>query len=111
MAFTPKKKNDIREKIREYLLNGFIVRCDGRDEEPIEVLDREHIKYLSRLGNIGSYAYHGFHWGYSVTEEIFCDHKILYDIINELRNDYSVREVWCESSGCCQYSTHGYYLD
>lgn len=111
MAFIPTKKNDISEKIRNYLLNGFIVRYDGRAEKPIEVLDRRHKKNLHRLGNIGSYAYKTFHWEYDVIEEIFCDHNILHNIVNELRNDYSVREVWCEGSGCCQYSTYGYYLD
>ena len=111
MNFTPQKKDDVRKKISDYLLNGFIIRYDFRDEQPLEVLDRKHVKVLSHLGNIGSYAYTTFHWEYSVVEEIFCNHEILHEIVKELREKYSVRNVWCEGSGCCQYSTYAYYLD
>ena len=111
MNFTPQNKNDVRTKISNYLLNGFIIRYDFRDEQPIEVLYRKHIKDLPHLGNIGSYAYHGFHREYSVAEEIFCDHEILHGIVKELREKYSVCNVSCGCSGCCQYSTYGYYLD
>ena len=46
-----------------------------------------------------------------VVENINCSHKIFHKIVDELRKEYSVRDILCGGSGCCQYATYGYYLD
>ena len=104
MAFIPKSKDTLESKIKNYLMNGFVLRCDGRDETPIEVLDRSIIKQLPMMGNIGQLRG-------GVLENIVCSHSILYSVLKELHKDYSVKQVFCACSGCCQYSTWGYYLD
>ena len=104
MAFTPTKKSDVSKTIKNYLLNGYIVRYDGRDETPLEVMDRFFKPYLRSMHNIGQEKG-------NVLDEIHCGHKILHDVIDELRKDYSVSKVFCASSGCCQYATYGYYID
>lgn len=103
MAFTPKTKDSYKNEIKNYLLEGYALRRDARDETPIEVLPRETIEYLSSMGNIGSEK--------SVVAKIKCSHSVLSDVVNELREEYSVRKVWCSFSGCCQYSTYAYYVD
>lgn len=102
--FTPKKKGDIESLIEKNLLNGYIIRFDFRDETPLEVMDREFVKELSTMHNIGREID-------KVHESIHCSHSLLHDIVKRLSEQYSVRKVWCSYSGCCQYSTYGYYLD
>lgn len=104
MAFTPKKKDSIKETIKNHLLNGNIIRYDMRDETPLEVIGRDCINSLSRMHNIGQ------EFGI-VIENICCSHSNLHEVINELSAEYSVRKVSCGYSGCCQYSTYGVYLD
>jgi hypothetical protein len=104
MAFTPKSKTSFKETIKIHFLNGDVLRADFRDETPIEVMDRKHALNLSSMSNICQE-------GDKVSRKIFCDHHILHEVMDELRKDYSVREVRCQCSGCCQYATYGYYLD
>lgn len=104
MAFTPKKKDSIKETIKNHLLNGNIIRYDCRDETPLEVISRDCINILSRMHNIGQEA--GV-----LLENISCSHSNLHEVVEELKADYSVRKVSCGCSGCCQYSTYGVYLD
>ena len=76
---------------------------DGRDEQPIEVFVRDAIKNLSTMRNIGLVQ--------GVCDKIYCSHDIMREVCNELAETYSIRKVWCSWSGCCQYSTYGYYID
>lgn len=101
--FTPKKKSSFEDKIRNYLLEGYIIRYDMRDETPLEVMGREHLERLARMHNIGQEQ--------GVIDEIFCAHSVLYKVKKKLEADYSVREVSCGYSGCCQYNTLGVFLD
>lgn len=104
MAFKPTPKKNYEDKIRKYLLEGYIIRADARDETPLEVLDRKEIPNLRYMSNIGQ-------CNAPLVEEIGCSHDVLFKVIEELEKDYSVRGVSCTHSGCCQYSTHAYYLD
>ena len=104
MAFKPISKSDTKEKIKNYLMEGFIIRVDGRDETPLEVISREHLKRLPHTSNIGQCEV-------EVVEKIQCSHKLLYEVKAELSDDYSISCVSCSYSGCCQYATYGYYLD
>lgn len=104
MAFKPISKSDTLAKIKNYFMNGFILRVDSRDETPIEVIDRTYTKQVANMHNIGQEKH-------IVLEEINCSHELLHDIVKELKKDYSVRKVWCSYSGCCQYSTYAYYID
>lgn len=104
MAFKPISKSDTLAKIKNYLLEGFILRVDSRDETPIEVIDRAYIKQVPNMPNIGQFSG-------TLTESINCSHELLHGIVKELKEDYSVRRVWCSFSGCCQYSTYAYYID
>lgn len=102
MAFKPISKKSTIEKIKNYLLEGYIARKDARDETPIEIISRERINDVPRMGNIGTQQ---------TIDEINCSHGLLFDAINELEKEYSVREVSCSYSGCCQYATFAYYID
>lgn len=104
MAFTPKTKTSVKEAIKKHLLEGDIIRRDFRDEKPIEVMVREAVSKLPTMHNIGMEKD-------AVFKTIYCDHNILDEVVEELSKDYSVRKVWCQYSGCCQYATYGYYLD
>ena len=104
MAFTPKTKDSFKSTIKNYLLSGYIVRYDFRDDKPIEVMARDAIKYLRSMHNIGMERN-------GVVEEIYCDHNIVHEVMDELSANYSVRKIRCEWSGCCQYTTYGVYLD
>jgi len=104
MEFKPKAKKSFESIIKEELLKGNIIRYDARDEKPIEVMGRVHIKDLSTMHNIGMEKER-------VEMEIFCSHDIANKVVAELAKTYSVRKVWCSYSGCCQYSTWGIYLD
>lgn len=104
MAFTPKSKDTFKSTIKNYLLNGNIIRYDFRDEKPIEVMARDAISFLHNMHNIGMERN-------LVVEEIYCDHNILHEVMDELSTNYSVRKIRCEWSGCCQYTTYGVYLD
>lgn len=104
MAFIPKKKVDIAAKLKNILLNGYIIRYDGQDQNPLEVMEREHIDRLPNMTNIGQERGR-------VKETIDCSRKILFKVVEELEKDYCVNNVSCLCSGCCQYSTHGVYLD
>jgi len=104
MAFTPIKKNSIKETIKNYLLNGYIIRDDGRDETPLEVIDRKYIKQMPSASNIGQ-AY------CEIVENIRCSHSNLYEVLHELKEEYSLRRVSCACSGCCQYATYANYID
>lgn len=104
MEFKPKTKKSFESIIKEELLKGNIVRFDGRDERPIEVMGRVHIKDLSTMHNIGMEKER-------VEMEIFCSHDIARNVIAELGKTYSVRKIWCSYSGFGQYSTWGIYLD
>lgn len=104
MDFTPTKKDIFESKIKNYLMSGFVIRCDGRDDKPIEIMNREVIRNLNTMRNIGLEKN-------GIVEEIYCSHEILHNIVKELEQEYSVRRVSCGGSGCCQYHTNGYYLD
>ena len=104
MNFKPTPKKDITGKIKNYLLNGFIIRYDGCDETPLEVIDRQFVKSIHHSSNIGQCEF-------PITEKIVCSHTLLHEVVTELRDDYSVSDVHCQYSGCCQYSTHAVYLD
>ena len=104
--FTPKKKSGFISKIKNYLLQGYIIRVDGKDDSPIEVIGRDAEKYLPSMGNIGQL------WSeVKLIEKINCAHSNLYEVVADLKQEYSVRNVRCKGSGCCQYATYGYYLD
>lgn len=104
--FTPKKKSGFISKIKNYLLQGYIIRVDGKDDSPLEVIGRDSEGYLPSMGNIGQL------WSeVKLIEELNCAHSNLYEVVDELKQVYSVRKVRCKGSGCCQYATHGYYLD
>ena len=107
MAFTPKKKNNIETTIKDYLLKGYIIRYDMRDETPREVMSRSAIESLPHMGNIGDRYYSPRY----TMSEIRCSHDLLHNIVDDLKKEYSVRKVFCASCGCCQYSTYGVYLD
>ena len=104
MAFKPKSKASFKEKIKNALLRGDIVRRDFRDEQPIELMFREAARNLPTMRNIG-------YQDEAVYEKVYCDHNIVNEVIDELSKDYSVRKVHCAYSGCCQYTTYGYYID
>lgn len=104
MAFKPVKKGSLKEQIKKALLNGDVVRRDFRDEEPVELMHREAVRYLPNMGNIGredKFVY----------SKVFCDHDIVNEVVSELSKNYSVRKIFCQFCGCCQYSTYGYYID
>lgn len=103
-TFKPTDKNEFKTDIKTKFLVGDILRCDSRDEKPIEAMRRDNIKNLPTMRNIGMEMA-------SVYDEIHCSHKILFEVIEELSKQYSVREVRCMGSGCGQYSACGYYLD
>ena len=103
-TFTPKKKNSFADEIRNYLLEGYIIRRDYRDETPLEVIGRGRIPNLPTMRNIGSEDD-------IVEQRIHCSHTLFDEVIDELSKEYSVREIWCSWSGACQYSTYGYYID
>ena len=102
--FVPKSKKNFVNQIKGYLLDGYVIRADFREDRPLEVMPRGVVHNLRTMHNIGMEKSFVF-------EEIFCDHDILHELIKELKKDYSVRSVRCEYSGCCQYSTYGYYID
>ena len=104
MAFTPKTKDSIENKIKNALLDGYVVRYDFRDEEPIEIMVRECIPSLPTMRNIGLEDK-------ALIEKVYCSHDIIKRVFTELSQSYSVRKVWCGCSGCCQYSTYGIYVD
>ncbi len=104
MKFKPKAKKSFESIIKEELLKGNIIRYDARDEKPIEVMERVHIKDLATMHNIGMEKER-------VKMEIFCSHDIVHKVVAELAKAYSVRKIWCSYSGCGQYSTRGIYLD
>lgn len=104
MDFKPTPKNEVKEKIRDYLMKGYIIRYDFQDDNPIEVMNRDVVKYVPTMNNIGQEKSR-------VIENIYCSHSVLHEVTKELENDYSVRDVRCRCSGCCQYTTYGVYLD
>lgn len=104
MAFVPTSKASFKKKIKDALMNGDIVRRDFRDEQPIELMFREASRSLPTMRNIG-------YQDEAVYEKVYCDHNIVDEVIDELSKDYSVRKVHCAFSGCCQYTTYGYYID
>lgn len=101
--FKPISKSETIAKIKSYLLDGFIIREDGRDETPLEVISREYVKNAPIMHNIGQEG--------RVLEEIDCSHELLYSVLDELEEDYSVRRVHCSGSGCGQYATYANYID
>lgn len=103
MAFTPSKKNSFKDKFKNYLLKGYVIRYDCIGDHPLEVFPREFKDELSRMGNIGNHK--GF------VELIHCSHSNLHEAVEELEKEYSVTKISCAYSGCCQHSTYGYYLD
>ncbi len=104
--FVPQKKNEFVGAIKKYLMDGFIIRYDGIEEHPLEILTRDGVKFLSTMGNIGNGVDKGF-----LHSTLNCSHKILFLIIDDLEKEYSVRIIRCGNSGCCQYATYGVYLD
>lgn len=102
--FTPKSKSTIKEIIKNYLMEGYIIRYDFQEEEPLEILERDYIKYLPSMSNIGQCAF-------PIVKKIDCSHKLLHDVKAELSNDYSIRSIRCGCSGCCQYTTYGCYIE
>ena len=102
--FTPKNKNSFAETIKKHLMEGDIIRYDFRDETPLEVMIREAVQKLPRMHNIGQEKE-------GVYKKIYCSHDILHEVVRELSKTYSIRDVRCAYSGCCQYSTYGYYID
>lgn len=104
--FVPMKKSEFVGAIKKYLMGGFIIRYNSIENEPLEVMTRDGVKFLPTMGNIGNGADKGF-----LHSNLNCSHKILFDIMDELEKEYSVRNIRCEHSGCCQYATYGVYLD
>lgn len=102
--FTPKSKNSFAETIKKHLMEGDIIRYDFRDETPLEVMTREVVNKLPHMHNIGQEDS-------CVFKKIHCSHDILHEVVSELSKTYSIRKVSCGYSGCCQYSTYGYYID
>lgn len=100
--FKPTKKDTFATKIKDYLMKGYIIRVNGIGNDPLEVLDRKFTHRLSNMGNIGSAE---------VVVEIHCAHSVFYEVKAELSKEYSIREIDCGNSGCCQYHTRGFYLD
>ena len=103
MAFVPKRKTSVKDSIKNYLLQGFIARADSRDEKPVEIMGRDKIGSLSTMRNIGLEE--------GVLHNITCDRDTFREVIDELKEEYSVLAVRCESSGCGQYHTNGYYIE
>ena len=101
--FTPTKKNSFKEKIKKYLLEGNIIRYDCIGDHPLEVFPRSFKNRLRNMGNIGQEK--------GCIESLNCAHSNLHEVVDELSTEYSVCKVSCQFSGCCQYSTYGYYLD
>lgn len=101
--FFPKGKAEVKEKIKSILLKGKIIRYDGIEENPLEVMDRAYVNRLSHMSNILQ--------ANVPVEKVHFAHSVLHEAIAELKNDYCVRKVSCEYSGCCQYATYGVYLD
>lgn len=102
--FTPKNKSSFAETIKKHLMEGDIIRYDCRDETPLEVMIREVVNELPNMRNIGQEESYVF-------KKIYCSHDILHKVVGDLSKTYSVRKVCCGYSGCCQYSTYGYYID
>ena len=104
MAFKPKSKTSFKEQIKNALMRGDIVRRDFRDDQPIELMVRDAVRALPSMRNIG-------YQNDAVYDRLYCDHDIVDEVIDELSKDYSIRKVHCAFSGCCQYTTYGYYID
>ena len=102
--FTPIKKETVKSKLTEILLEGKIIRYDFREEMPLEVLDREKIKSLHNMRNIGQEEQ-------SVVNKITCSHNALSEVVAQLSKEYSIRRIHCSHSGCLQYTTYGVYID
>ena len=104
MAFKPIRKNSVKDTIKSFLLGGYIIRADHRDETPLEVIDRKYIGRMPNSPNIGQFE--------DVVTRIHCSHDNLYSVVKELENeDYSMSRVFCACSGCCQYTTYAYSVD
>lgn len=102
--FKPKKKDTFTTKIKDYLMKGYIIRVNGIDTLPLEVVDRKFVPILGDTGNIGGGSV-------DAVDKINCAHSVFYEVKAELSKEYSIREVDCKGSGCCQYHTKGFYLD
>ena len=70
MAFTPTKKTSVKDTIKNYLLKGYIIRRDFRDETPLEVMVRDLVKYLPTMHNIGQDKD-------AVMDRVYCSHNLL----------------------------------
>lgn len=103
MDFKPKAKADYNKIIEHYLMNGYIIRYDFRDETPLEVMERDLAPRLHSMHNIGQEN--------AVWDRLSCSHDIIHEVCDKLSKEYSVRKVRCSFSGCCQYTTYGVYLD
>lgn len=104
MNFKPKSKETIKNEIKDILLTGSIIRYDFIDENPLEVLDRKYTYNLPNMSNIGQCSK-------PIMKIINCNHKLLHEVTAELNGDYSVREIECKQSGCCQHATYGVYIE
>lgn len=104
MAFTPKNRSSIKEDIKKVLLEGYIVRYNFIESDPLEVMDREYIKDLRMMGNIGQ----SFK---PIVKSVNMSHDLFQEVKEELKKEYSVRAIRCEGSGCCQYTTYGVYIE
>ena len=85
-------------------MEGYIIRFDGIDEHPIEVISRDYTYKLPSMGNINQEYKH-------IKCTLDCSHTNAENVLKELEKEYSLRKVHCGCSGCCQYATFGYYLD
>ena len=102
--FVPKKKTDFERELKELLLEGKIIRYACNDNEPLEVIGREHVDRMPNASGIGQEE--------SIVEKkINCSRTVLHSVVSNLRQEYSVRNVSCSHSGCCQYATYAYYID
>ena len=101
----------IKNKVREALLRGDIIKKDGGASLRMQIIPREQMRHFevrhTQMTNIGIPNKGGVS---EIPGSEFIPYRDIGDIISDLENEgYTVlsEEV---SSGCCQYHTRIYYL-
>lgn len=110
--FTPIKKNDVVSELKNALLNGDIIRCDGY-HTCVEVLPRLLMSKVANSDNLFQHSGSLYDYYKDNTIEkksIKISGRPLWDAIKEMEKEYVIAKVSCSGSGCCQYATWAIYL-
>lgn len=103
--FMPKKKTDFEKELKSLLLEGKIIRyACNYDNDPLEVIGREHVNSMPDAHGIGQEES-------MVEKKIYCSRTVLHSVVTDLRQEYSVRHVSCSLSGWGRFATYAYYID